>query len=43
MGHPAKIAEFTAEDYLAWENARLDKKEFLRGEVYPKVGATRST
>src|SRR5690349_22727254 len=41
MGHPTKMAEFTASDYLAWENARLDKNEFLRDEVYPKVGATR--
>ena len=41
MGHPAKVAEFTAPDYLAWENARTDKNEFLRGEVFAMVGATR--
>lgn len=41
MGHPAKVAEFIAEHYLAWENARSDKNEFLRGEVFAMVGATR--
>ena len=41
MGHPAKVAEFTASDYLAWESARPDKNEFLRGEVFAMVGATR--
>jgi Uma2 family endonuclease len=41
MGHPAKIAEFTAQDYLSWESARPDKNEFLRGEVFAMVGATR--
>lgn len=41
MGHPAKIAEFSAQDYLVWENARPDKNEFLRGKVFAMVGATR--
>jgi Uma2 family endonuclease len=41
MGHPAKIAELSAQDYLAWESARPDKNEFLRGEVFAMVGATR--
>jgi Uma2 family endonuclease len=41
MGHPAKVAEFNAQDYLAWESARADKNEFLRGEVFAMVGATR--
>jgi Uma2 family endonuclease len=41
MGHPAKIAEFSTQDYLVWENARPDKNEFLGGEVFAMVGATR--
>ena len=39
MGHPAKVAEFTAQDYLAWESGRPDKNEFLGGEVFAMVGA----
>lgn len=41
MGYPDKVAEFTAQAYLAWENARADKNEFLGGEVFAMVGATR--
>jgi len=28
-------------DYLEWENARADKNEFVRGEVFAMVGARR--
>jgi Uma2 family endonuclease len=41
MGHPAKVAEFTAQDYLAWESARPDKNELLGGAVFAMVGASR--
>lgn len=40
MGHPA-AAGLTATEYLAWENTQPDKHEFLRGEVFAMVGATR--
>lgn len=41
MTHPAKIAEFSAEDYLHWELMQSAKHEFFRGEVFAMVGATR--
>jgi Uma2 family endonuclease len=41
MTHPAKVAEFAAEEYLRWENAQTEKHEYFRGEVFAMVGATR--
>ena len=41
MEHSTKVAEYSADEYLAWESTRTDKNEFLRGEVLPKSGATR--
>lgn len=34
MGLPAHKATFTAEDYLAWESAQLDRHEYLDGEAF---------
>ena len=31
---------FTAEDYLAWEEHRPEKHEYLAGEIFAMVGAT---
>jgi Uma2 family endonuclease len=39
MGQVAKTPVFTAEDYLAWESAQLDRHEFLDGEVFALAGA----
>ena len=39
MGLPAHKAIFTAEDYLAWESAQLDRHEYLDGEVFAMAGA----
>ncbi|MFN0318295.1 MAG: hypothetical protein ACKVQA_24995 [Burkholderiales bacterium] len=41
MTHPAKIAEFSAEEYLRWENIQTEKHEYFRGEVFAMVDATR--
>lgn len=35
------VAHLTAEEYLAWENSQPDKHEYLAGEVFAMVGATR--
>ncbi|MBC7620469.1 MAG: Uma2 family endonuclease [Candidatus Saccharibacteria bacterium] len=39
MGLPAKTPQFSAEDYLAWEPAQLDRHEFVDGEVFAMAGA----
>jgi Uma2 family endonuclease len=41
MTHPEKVAEFSPEEYLRWENAHSEKHEYYRGEVFAMVGATR--
>ena len=39
MGLPAKTPLFSAEDYLAWEPAQLDRHEFVDGDVFAMAGA----
>jgi Uma2 family endonuclease len=39
MGHAAHTPVFSADDYLAWEPAQLDRHEFLDGEVFAMAGA----
>ncbi|MBK6592171.1 MAG: Uma2 family endonuclease [Burkholderiales bacterium] len=39
MGLPAQKPHFSAEDYLAWEPAQLDRHEFVDGEVFAMAGA----
>jgi Uma2 family endonuclease len=39
MGLPAQKTTFTAENYLAWEDAQLDRHEYLDGEVFAMAGA----
>lgn len=39
MGLPVHKATFTADDYLAWESAQLDRHEYLNGEVFAMAGA----
>ena len=39
MGQDAQKPVFTADDYLAWEPAQLDRHEFLDGEVFAMAGA----
>lgn len=39
MGRPAHQPTFTADDYLAWEPAQLDRHEYLDGEVFAMAGA----
>ena len=39
MGQAAQNPVFTADDYLAWEPAQLDRHEFLDGEVFAMAGA----
>ena len=34
MGLPAPNSTFTANEYLAWESAQLDRHEYLDGEVF---------
>jgi Uma2 family endonuclease len=41
MAIPASIARMSAGEYLAWEEQRQDKNEFIRGAVYAMVGVTR--
>jgi Uma2 family endonuclease len=40
MGHPV-AAGLTATEFLAWEAVQPDKHEYLRGEIFAMVGATR--
>jgi Uma2 family endonuclease len=39
MGLPAEKTTFSAEDYLAWEPAQLDRHEYVDGEVFAMAGA----
>ena len=39
MGHAAHPPVFSADDYLAWEPAQLDRHEYLDGEVFAMAGA----
>lgn len=39
MGQAVHQPVFTAEDYLAWEPAQLDRHEYLDGEVFAMAGA----
>lgn len=39
MGTPAR--KLTLQEYLDWENARPDRNEYVRGEVYAMVGGRR--
>ena len=39
MELPAKTPQFSAEDYLAWEPAQLDRHEFVDGDVFAMAGA----
>jgi Uma2 family endonuclease len=39
MGLPAGKTTFSAEDYLAWEPAQLDRHEYVDGEVFAMAGA----
>ena len=39
MGLPQQKATFTANEYLAWESAQLDRHEYLEGEVFAMAGA----
>lgn len=39
MGQAIQKPVFTAEDYLAWEPAQLDRHEYLDGEVFAMAGA----
>lgn len=39
MGQAAEKPVFTANDYLAWEPAQLDRHEYLDGEVFAMAGA----
>jgi Uma2 family endonuclease len=41
MSRPAKLAHFSPEEYLAWEIQHEQKHEYVRGEVFAMVGATR--
>ncbi len=41
MTHPAKVAEFSAHEYLRWENDQSEKHEYFRRKVFARVGATR--
>jgi Uma2 family endonuclease len=38
MGQGAQTPVFTADDYLAWEPAQLDRHEFLDGELLTMAG-----
>ena len=40
MARPAPIATMTYVEYLAFEEASLDRHEYLRGEVYAMSGGT---
>ena len=39
MGLPAQKTVFSADDYLAWEPAQLDRHEYLDGDVFAMAGA----
>ena len=39
MARTVQKPGFTAEDYLAWEPAQLDRHEYLDGEVFAMAGA----
>ena len=39
MGLPAQTLHFSAEDFLAWEPAQLDRHEYVDGEVFAMAGA----
>lgn len=39
MGQAIQKPVFTADDYLAWEPAQLDRHEYLDGEVFAMAGA----
>ena len=41
MGHP-ETARFTLAEFLAWEDAQEWRHEFVDGEVFAMVGATRA-
>ena len=40
MGMP--IQKLTLDEYIEWENAQLERNEFVRGEVFAMVGGRRS-
>ena len=39
MEPPVKTPIFSAEDYLAWEPAQLDRHEYVDGDVFAMAGA----
>ena len=39
MEPPVKTPIFSAEDYLAWEHAQLDRHEYVDGDVFAMAGA----
>lgn len=39
MGHAARIAVMTADDYLAWEAQQAERHEFIDGEIVAMAGA----
>lgn len=40
MGRVATRSQMTADEYLAWERAQLDKHEFFQGEVFAMAGGS---
>lgn len=42
MALPAPVPHFTAENYLAWDPAQLEKHEYVAGEVFAMSGYTRT-
>ena len=39
MGHAARMAVMTADDYLAWEATQTERHDFVNGEVFAMAGA----
>lgn len=37
----AKIEKMTGDDFLPWDEQHPDRREFIGGEVFAMVGATR--
>ena len=41
MGMPQTVEAQSREDFIAWENAQVEKHEYVEGEVFAMVGARR--
>jgi Uma2 family endonuclease len=39
MGHAARVAVMTAEEFLAWEAGQKERHDFVNGEVFAMAGA----